>query len=128
LRGGGRAAGAAATSREPLGIEGERVYRVPSMGVPAEGDDSGATRASEAVRLLADRAAAQGVPLGGDELAAEVVGRICRRLDGMPLALELAAARLRVMPAAGPGARLCEGVALLTGAARAEAAAHAARP
>src|SRR5262249_49612320 len=42
-----------ATSREPLGIEGERVYRVPSLGVPAEGDDSGAIRASEAVRPLA---------------------------------------------------------------------------
>ena len=108
-----------ATSREPLGIEGERVYRVPSMGVPAEGDDSGAIRASEAVRLLADRAAAQGVPLGGDELAAEVVGRICRRLDGMPLALELAAARLRVMPAAGLEARLDERFALLTGGSRA---------
>jgi len=108
-----------ATSREPLGIEGERVYRVPSMGVPAEGDDSGAIRASEAVRLLADRAAAQGVPLGGDELAAEVVGRICRRLDGIPLALELAAARLRVMPAAGLEARLDERFALLTGGSRA---------
>ena len=42
-----------ATSREPLGIDGERVYRVPSLGVPADGDDPGAIRASEAVRLLA---------------------------------------------------------------------------
>ena len=59
-----------ATSREPLGIDGERVYRVPSLGVPADGDDAGAIRASEAVRLLADRAAAQGVPLAWDEPAA----------------------------------------------------------
>jgi non-specific serine/threonine protein kinase len=47
-----------ATSREPLGIGGEYVYRVPSMGVPADGDDADTIRASEAVRLLADRAAA----------------------------------------------------------------------
>src|SRR6516165_3665845 len=52
-----------ATSREPLGIDGEYVYRVPSMGVPADGDDPGAIWASEAVRLLADRAAAQGAQL-----------------------------------------------------------------
>jgi len=67
-----------ATSREPLGIDGERVYRVPSMGTPADGDDPGAIRASEAVRLLEDRAATQGVVLAWDEPAAEVVGRICR--------------------------------------------------
>ena len=108
-----------ATSREPLGIDGERVYRVPSMGTPADGDDAGAIRASEAVRLLADRAAAQGVPLAGDEQTAEVAGRICRRLDGIPLAIELAAARLRVMPAAELEARLDERFALLTGGSRA---------
>ncbi len=108
-----------ATSREPLGIGGEHVYRVPSLGVPADGDDAGAIRASEAVRLLADRAAAQGVPLAGDEPAAEVAGRICRRLDGIPLAIELAAARLRVMPAAELEARLDERFALLTGGSRA---------
>ena len=55
-----------ATSREPLGIDGEHVYRVPSLGVPADGDDAAAIRASEAVRLLADRAAAQGVTLASD--------------------------------------------------------------
>jgi predicted ATPase/DNA-binding CsgD family transcriptional regulator len=108
-----------ATSREPLGIEGEQVYRVPSMRVPADGDDPGAIRASEAVRLLADRAAAQGAPLAGDEAAAVVAGRICRRLDGIPLAIELAAARLRVMPAAELEARLDERFALLTGGSRA---------
>ena len=56
-----------ATSREPLGISGEQVHRVPSMRIPADGDDAAAIRASEAVRLLEDRAAAQGVPLAGDE-------------------------------------------------------------
>ena len=108
-----------ATSREPLGIGGERVYRVPSLAIPADGDDAGTIWASEAVRLLADRAAAQGMPLGRDEPAAEVAGRICRRLDGIPLAVELAAARLRVMPAAELEARLDERFALLTGGSRA---------
>jgi predicted ATPase/DNA-binding CsgD family transcriptional regulator len=108
-----------ATSREPLGIGGEYVYRVPSLGVPAEGDDAEAVRASEAVRLLADRAAAQGVPLAGDEPAAEVAGRICRRLDGIPLAIELAAVRLRVLSAGELEARLDERFAILTGGSRA---------
>jgi non-specific serine/threonine protein kinase len=108
-----------ATSREPLGIDGEHVYRVPSMGTPADGDDVGTIRASEAVRLLEDRAASQGVVLAWDEAAAEVTGRICRRLDGIPLAVELAAARLRVMPAAELDARLDERFALLTGGSRA---------
>src|SRR6516225_5257955 len=75
-----------ATSRESLGIGGERVYRVPSMSVPADGDDAGTIRACEAVRLFEDRAAAQGVPLAWDKATAEVAGRICRRLDGIPLA------------------------------------------
>jgi predicted ATPase/DNA-binding CsgD family transcriptional regulator len=108
-----------ATSREPLGIDGERVYRVPSMGTPADGDDPETIRASEAVRLLEDRTAAQGVPLAWDGPAAEVAGRICRRLDGIPLAIELAAARLRVMPAAELDARLDARFALLTGGSRA---------
>jgi predicted ATPase/DNA-binding CsgD family transcriptional regulator len=108
-----------ATSREPLGIDGEYVYPVPSMGVPADGDDAEAIRASEAVRLFEDRAAARGAPLAGDEETAEVAGRICRRLDGIPLALELAAARLRGMPPAELEARLDERFALLTGGSRA---------
>jgi predicted ATPase/DNA-binding CsgD family transcriptional regulator len=108
-----------ATSREPLGIDGERVHRVPSLGTPADGDDPAAIRASEAVRLLEDRAAAQGVPLAWDEPAARVAGRICRRLDGIPLAIELAAARLRGMPAAELEARLDERFAILTGGSRA---------
>jgi len=80
-----------ATSREPLGIDGEQVYRVPSMGTPPSGADPNTIRAAEAVRLMADRAGAQGVALGWDEPAAQVAGRICRRLDGIPLAIELAA-------------------------------------
>jgi predicted ATPase/DNA-binding CsgD family transcriptional regulator len=108
-----------ATSREPLGIGGEYVYRVPSLGVPADGDDAETIRASEAVRLLEDRAAAQGVPLARDRETAAVAGRICRRLDGIPLAIELAAGRLRVMSAAELEARLDERFMLLTGGSRA---------
>ena len=52
-----------ATSREPLGVGGERVYRVPSMDTPADDDDLDAIRATEAVRLLTDRAAQHGAPL-----------------------------------------------------------------
>ena len=70
------------------------------------------------MRLLADRAAAQGVPLAQDEQTAVVAGRICRRLDGIPLAIELAAARLRVLPAGELEARLDERFALLTGGLR----------
>jgi len=68
--------------------------------------------------LLEDRAAAQGVPLAGDGPAVEVAGRICRRLDGIPLAIELAAARLRVMPVAELEARLDQRFAILTGGSR----------
>jgi predicted ATPase/DNA-binding CsgD family transcriptional regulator len=107
-----------ATTREPLGVDGERIFRVPSLAVPAEGDDPEAIWASEAVRLLADRAAAQGVPLAGDEETADVAGRICRRLDGIPLAVELAAARLRMMPPAELDTRLDERFAILTGGSR----------
>ena len=108
-----------ATSREPLGIDGERVYRVPPLGTPADGADAAEIRAAEAVRLLEDRAAAQGVPLAWNGPAAEVAGRICRRLDGIPLAIELAAARLRVLSAAELDARLDERFSLLTGGSRA---------
>jgi predicted ATPase/DNA-binding CsgD family transcriptional regulator len=108
-----------ATSREPLGIDGEYLYRVPSLAVPVEEDDAGAIWGSEAVRLLVDRAAAQGVPLAQDDATAVVAGRICRRLDGIPLAIELAAARLRVLSAAELEARLDERFELLTGGSRA---------
>jgi predicted ATPase/DNA-binding CsgD family transcriptional regulator len=107
-----------ATSREPLRISGERLYRVPSLSVPVDGADSGTIRTAEAVRLLEDRAIAQGVPLAWDEQVAHVAGRICRRLDGIPLAIELAAARLRMMPLGELEDRLDERFALLTGGSR----------
>ena len=83
------------TSREPLGIGGESIYRVPPMSLPGPGEpDSSSPGSSDAVALFADRARAQGVALNVDEQAGPLVVSICRRLDGMPLAIELAAARL----------------------------------
>ena len=108
-----------ATSREPLGVDGERVHRVPSMDTPAEGDGVDEIRSSEAVRLLTDRAEHHGVRLAWDRPTAEVAGRICRRLDGIPLAIELGAARLRVMSVAELDARLDQRFAILTGGSRA---------
>jgi predicted ATPase/class 3 adenylate cyclase len=107
-----------ATSREPLGIEGERIYRVPSMDTPADDDGVDAVRNSEAVRLFADRAAQQGAPLVWDERSAAVIGRICRRLDGIPLAIELGAARLRAMSVTELDARLDQRFSILTGGSR----------
>src|SRR5690349_10502188 len=88
-----------ATSREPLGIDGERIYRVPSLGTPADGDDIGAIRASEAVRLLEDRAAEQGVPLGGDGSAAEAADALRALLD-VPGAQRATLTRARALAAA----------------------------
>ena len=77
-----------------------------SLPAPADGDgDSGAVAAgsSDAVALFADRARAQGVVLAVDEQTGPLVVSVCRRLDGMPLAIELAAARLRSMSLAELG-------------------------
>ena len=108
-----------ATSREPLGIGGETIYRVPSLSLPGPGDSgSGTPGSSDAVALFADRARAQGVALSVDEQAGPVVVSVCRRLDGMPLAIELAAARLRSMSLAELGGRLDQRFRLLTGGSR----------
>lgn len=86
-----------ATSREPLGISGERVYRVASLAVPGPGQKISAASATsyDALLFFAVRAQAAGFVL--DDASAPLVAKICRRLDGIPLALELAAARLRTM-------------------------------
>ncbi|MGO9729080.1 MAG: ATP-binding protein [Streptosporangiaceae bacterium] len=108
-----------ATSREPLGIGGEAIYRVPSLSLPGPGDPgSVAPQSSDAVALFVDRARTQGVELAVDERAAVLVVSICRRLDGMPLAIELAAARLRTMSLASLHGRLDQRFRLLTGGSR----------
>src|SRR6185503_4249936 len=87
-----------ATSREPLGADGEAIYAVPSLGLPGRQVRTAAeAAASEAVRLFAERARAAAPAFAlSDENAADVA-EICRRVDGIPLALELAAARVRML-------------------------------
>jgi predicted ATPase/class 3 adenylate cyclase len=108
-----------ATSREPLGIGGEVIYRVPSLSLPGPGDSGPpAAGSSDAVALFAERARAHGVALPVDELAGPLAVSVCRRLDGMPLAIELAAARLRSMSLAELHGRLDQRFRLLTGGSR----------
>jgi predicted ATPase/DNA-binding SARP family transcriptional activator len=107
-----------ATSREPLGIEGEHLYRVPSLFVPPHMDDPEPLLACDAVRLFADRARQQRSDFVVDADNAAAVARVCRRLDGIPLAIELAAARLRTLPLSEIETRLDERFRLLTGGLR----------
>jgi predicted ATPase/class 3 adenylate cyclase len=106
-----------ATSREPLGIDGETIYRVPSLSLPGD-PGSGTPGSSDAVALLAERARAQGVALPVDGEGGPLAVSVCRRLDGMPLAIELAAARLRSMSLAELHDRLDQRFRLLTGGSR----------
>jgi non-specific serine/threonine protein kinase len=109
-----------ATSREALGIPGEALLPVPSMSLPTgDGGADPATMAdSDAVRLFVDRAAAvlPGFALGPAN--ADAIAQICRRLDGIPLAVELAAARVRSLPPNQIAARLDDRFRLLTGGSR----------
>ncbi|MFI9330271.1 BTAD domain-containing putative transcriptional regulator [Kitasatospora sp. NPDC052868] len=107
-----------ATGREPLRIDGETLHPVLPLELPAPGAPDRQARACAAVRLFHDRAAAvrPGFTADGDALAAAV--EICRRLDGLPLAIELAAARLRTLPIEVVRARLDDRFRLLTGGSR----------
>jgi len=112
-----------ATSREPLGVAGEARYRLPPLTLPAPDDLDGTLR-SEAVALFADRArrADRQFSLNGD--SAPAVAQLVTRLDGMPLAIELAAARVEALGLAQLLDRLDDRFALL---ARANLAPGAAR-
>ena len=104
-----------ATSREPLGITGEALWPVAPLAVP---DLHGDPAASPAVRLLRERAAAVRTDLVLDDAAWATMARACRALDGMPLAIELAAARLRTMSLEQLAHRLDDRFRLLTGGSR----------
>jgi predicted ATPase/DNA-binding winged helix-turn-helix (wHTH) protein len=109
-----------ATSREALSITGESVFQMPSLAVPLPSGTMTAAAAlrHDAVRLFAERAADA---LGSYTLTdadAQAVATICRRLDGVPLATELAAARLRMLKPAEIAARLENVFRLLTGGSR----------
>ena len=109
-----------ATSREPLSIDGETSYRVPPLSLPVPGDGGpAAPGASDAVTLFVERAKERGVDLPVDDETAPLVVSICERLDGMPLAIELAAARLRSLSLADLHDRLDQRFRLLTGGSRA---------
>ncbi|GAA5769822.1 hypothetical protein Aros01_06345 [Streptosporangium roseum] len=105
------------TSREPLGITGETSRPVPPLGLPPGDGDPGDALGYPAVRLFAERAAAVRPGYRAEDEAAAVV-RICRELDGMPLAIELAAARLRSLSAEQIAHRLDDRFRLLTGGSR----------
>ena len=91
-----------ATSREPLGVTGETLCPVPSLPLPPDGATPAEALEYGSVRLLAERGAAVRPGFTIDEVSVEPVIRICRALDGNPLAIELAAARLRSLtPGAG---------------------------
>ncbi|MEV5705847.1 BTAD domain-containing putative transcriptional regulator [Actinoallomurus sp. NPDC052274] len=102
------------TSREPLGITGEALCPVPSLPLPPEDTDVETAMAHDAVRLFADRAAAvrPGFTVDGETVGPVV--RICRALDGIPLAIELAAARLRALTPSQVADRLGDRFRLLT--------------
>jgi predicted ATPase/DNA-binding SARP family transcriptional activator len=107
-----------ATSREPLGIVGERLVDVPPLAWPAASATAAEALAHPAVELFADRAAAASPGFAVDDGNVAAVVEICRRLDGLPLAIELAAARLRTLSAEGLAQRLDDRFRLLTGGSR----------
>jgi predicted ATPase/DNA-binding SARP family transcriptional activator len=113
-----------ATSRAALSLPGEKLYPVPPLELPAEGADLAAAAASSAIRLLADRATAVRPGFRVDETNLADIAAICRRLDGAPLALELAAARLRALTPAQLADRLDDRFRLLTGGSRAALPRH----
>ena len=97
---------ALATSRSALRLRIERQFRVPALATPA------------AVRLFAERASAVDVTFEMDPATEDVVSKVCSRLDGMPLAIELAAARIRLLPPAALLRRLDHQLQLLGGGPR----------
>ncbi|WP_460356289.1 BTAD domain-containing putative transcriptional regulator [Actinoallomurus acanthiterrae] len=120
-----------ATSREPLAITGESLFHLGPLGLPprepgagldsawgSEPVDLAETAESAAVRLFVERAAAVRTGFALDVSTAGAVVEICRRLDGMPLALELAAARLRAMTVEQIARRLDDRFRLLTSGSR----------
>ena len=109
-----------ATSREPLRVPGEVVFRVPSLAIPDPdaAELPAALLTYEAVRLFVERAGAVAPGFELDESNAAAVARICHRLDGLPLALELAAARMDALAADALAERLDDRFRLLRAGSR----------
>jgi predicted ATPase/DNA-binding CsgD family transcriptional regulator len=105
-----------ATSREPLAVGGECIFHVPLLSLPdsKEKSDPSKLAASEAAQLFIDRARLTNRDFALTEKTAEAVAQVCLRLDGIPLALELAAASLRVLSISQLASRLDQRFQLLT--------------
>jgi predicted ATPase/class 3 adenylate cyclase len=113
-----------ATSREGLGLAGERMVAVPSLGVPVHNATGDELRHAESVWLFWDRATAARSDFELTERNVGAVGVLCRRLDGIPLAIELAAARVRSLSPDDLVARLDQRFKLLTHGSRAALERH----
>ncbi len=105
-----------ASSREALGIDGETVYRVPSLSLPDLSNKS--IMEYESTRLFIDRAAKAEPRFHLTDHNASSIAQICQRLDGIPLAIELAAARVKLFTPEQIAARLDDRFKLLTGGSR----------
>lgn len=107
-----------ATSREPLGVPGENPWRVPSLALPDDEEELEPLATFESVQLFADRASSSRPNFRLTDENAPSVAAICRRLEGIPLAIELAAARIRALTPQ----QICDGLndrlRLLAGGAR----------
>jgi predicted ATPase/class 3 adenylate cyclase len=109
-----------ASSREALGVDGETIYRVPPLTSPPAGAVATAAQvaASEAGQLFVGRAQQVVTDFTLDDGNAPAIAHVCQRLDGIPLAIELAAARLSTLSVAELGQRLDDRFRLLTGGSR----------
>ena len=108
-----------ATSREPLKVEGERVFPVPPLAVPTEvAEDDDDPMGYGAVRLCVERVRSAAPHFAPDRRGTTVIAAICRRLDGIPLAIELAAPRAAALGIEELAARLDDRFRLLTGGRR----------
>jgi predicted ATPase len=112
------------TSRETVGVPGERVVSLRPLPLPAEGADASVQVESEAVRLFIERARAARATFAVSAENLPAIAQICRRLDGVPLAIELAAARVRSMSPAEIAVRLGRRFQLLTGGSRGSTSRH----
>jgi len=107
-----------ASSREALGIDGENSYHVPSLSVPDPKGDLAAIEGMESVKLFMDRATAVHPEFEITASNASSVAQICKRLDGIPLAIELAASRVKLLTVEQIASRLDHAFRLLTGRSR----------
>ncbi|MPW10090.1 transcriptional regulator [Paraburkholderia sp. CNPSo 3155] len=107
-----------ATSREPLAISGEALYWVPTLACPPEGATLEQLETADSVSLFTYRSRRFSMPLVNDEATLSMVADICRRLDGIPLAIELAASRTASLGLEAIKANLNRRFAILTGGSR----------